>query len=637
MKFVAIGDSVMWGQGLRDEEKFVVRASKAIAESSGQLFQRSDLLIVAHSGAKIDATPEEYAHYWNEYRFRFPANSTLAQFRANGIVPNDTLIGEVPRAFPTVLDQIKNCPVPSNQKVDVVFVSGGGNDLDFESFMNLRNETLEADQRRIIDILSDRYKRMLEAALVKFPQSIIYAIGYYPILSDATNRAAFKQMAYDYRGISQGQREFNEWLQGSDAHPLLTEWMWDLVRDYAEREEGAINVDEYMRKAIQYNQNAYYTASMTMRKVVHEIGNPRILFAEPSWSNNQSMFASDSHVFEGFSNATAIDAAKAERLQAGLQLYAEYDRQGRLTEKYNAYRQRLTAIIKHEDWLRYNPPNALIPIYEERERIILEVNRLKRENETYLASKDPGRYAYMESRKQMMPYFSFLHPNPKGANAYFQSIMSRWDSLTKPQSLRTHLLPNGGSLRNYRNRVHPRANSLRRIAADELVDMILIRIKARQGFFWGFDAGFVNSVKINLRRPISGHNHLLVASLKASSFASWVDATTGLPRALDVNNEELWGCFPIFSNQLNNMVGFDKLRLNNIASIELSGWQFPNVVESPQLPNGTNPYIVVTDGQMVASKIEVTADMVHLATSTTIPLWKKKNGLNPKITLVVPQ
>lgn len=634
MKFVAIGDSVMWGQGLRDEDKFVVRAAKAIAESMGQLFRREDLLLMAHSGAKIDATPEEYGHYWNEYRFRFPANSTLAQFRASGIIPNDSLIGEVPRAFPTVLDQIKNCPLPSNQQVDVVFVSGGGNDLDFESFMNVRNETLEADQRRIINILSDRYRRMLEAALIKFPQSIIYAIGYYPILSEATDRAALKQMAYDYKNTPADDVAFNEWLQGPDEASLLTSWFWDWIRDMA-AEEGAMDVDEYVRKAIQYNVNAYYTASMTMRKVVHELNSPRILYAEPSWSNNQSMFASESHVFEGFSNATATDAAKAMRLQAGLQLYAEFDRQGRLTEKYNAFQQRVRTIVQHEQWLHQNPPNALIPRDEERDRIILEIDRLKRENEAYVASKDLARYHYMEARKQMMPYFSFLHPNAKGANAYFQSIMSRWDALTKPQSLRTHLLPGGGSLRAYRTRFQVKRSNLRNMVSDDLVDMVLIRIKARQGFFWGFDAGFINSVKIHLRRPVGGHGHLLVPSLKASSFGSWVDATSGLPRALDADNEELWGCFPIFANQLNNMVGFDKLRLNNIASIELTGTQLPNVVDFPQMPVGGNIPIVVTDGQMVASRIEVSADHVPLATLTTLPLWKKKNGIHPKVTLAI--
>ncbi|HEX2899002.1 MAG TPA: SGNH/GDSL hydrolase family protein, partial [Bacteroidia bacterium] len=271
MKFVAFGDSVMWGQGLLDEDKFVVKAAKAMAARAGAVFNRStDLQLLAHSGAPIsmsDLSADHPAHlplpanhdsaaradFLREWRFFFAPGVEETSFLAKGNLPNEKLSGEVARDFPTVLDQIDLFPATNVGQVDVVFVSGGANDLDFVKYIADNQASLEADQAEIKRILTLRYTHLLRRAAAKFPKALIIAIGYFPILSNASDINRLKTMAYDVQNISQGNRNFNEWLQEGhreDYHPW---YFLGLVESK--------DVTGYARKAIQYTQNAYYASS----------------------------------------------------------------------------------------------------------------------------------------------------------------------------------------------------------------------------------------------------------------------------------------------------------------------------------------------------------------------------------------
>ena len=52
----AVGDSIMWGEGLNTENKFAMRAATSLAQAR-ELTPK--LMLLAHCGAKIKATRDE--------------------------------------------------------------------------------------------------------------------------------------------------------------------------------------------------------------------------------------------------------------------------------------------------------------------------------------------------------------------------------------------------------------------------------------------------------------------------------------------------------------------------------------------------------------------------------------------------
>ena len=71
MKFVACGDSVMWGQGLLHADKFVVRAARQIASMHGAEWRDDDLEMLAHSGAQLDATAAQREEFIEKFALLF--------------------------------------------------------------------------------------------------------------------------------------------------------------------------------------------------------------------------------------------------------------------------------------------------------------------------------------------------------------------------------------------------------------------------------------------------------------------------------------------------------------------------------------------------------------------------------------
>ena len=165
-EMLVFGDSIMWGQGLREEQKF----STAIQEwlrtrMPGTMVNRH---VYAHSGARILADAVEDAR---------PATH-----------------GEVPNHFPSIAKQIDvastgRSPLQTFDPADVglVLIDGGINDLGTKRILNLdptvgrawiREHTRERCVRRMHAVLP----RVLRA----FPNSRVVVTNYFPIVSDAS-------------------------------------------------------------------------------------------------------------------------------------------------------------------------------------------------------------------------------------------------------------------------------------------------------------------------------------------------------------------------------------------------------------------------------------------------------------------
>ena len=160
---VAVGDSVMWGQGLSDASKFTRKVANWLGAVLGKPV---NLQSVAHSGAVTYPVPGEQA-------------------TENSILP-----GEVPSHYPSISNQATTlAPMKvSPSDVDLVLVDGCINNLDIKTILNpfgsddeLRNNTRGYCSAGMQNVLTDVGR--------VFPNAKVAVTGYFPIASRQSNLA----------------------------------------------------------------------------------------------------------------------------------------------------------------------------------------------------------------------------------------------------------------------------------------------------------------------------------------------------------------------------------------------------------------------------------------------------------------
>jgi lysophospholipase L1-like esterase len=160
-RIVVMGDSVMWGQGLREEDKIHSCLAATLQQCSGRgAIQITNL---AHSGAIIGIGD----------------NTTLAP-----------LPGEVPTSFPTILQQCNGFN-DSPESVDLVLVNGGINDINVRRILHPFVPS-EVISDAVETHCHQDMKELLDKVTRKFSNATIVVSGYYPIISGATNLFALE-------------------------------------------------------------------------------------------------------------------------------------------------------------------------------------------------------------------------------------------------------------------------------------------------------------------------------------------------------------------------------------------------------------------------------------------------------------
>ncbi len=160
LNMLVLGDSIMWGQGLRDEHKAWYQVKVWLNQTAGRDVREK---IEAHSGAVVGSVGDP------------PANS---------VTPAD---GEVNSAVPSVNDEldmaVKSYADPS--QVDLVLVDGCINDVGIFNLLNGGNSTDEINQ-----LASSRCGPPMQALLKRvadaFPSAHIIVTGYFPMISEKT-------------------------------------------------------------------------------------------------------------------------------------------------------------------------------------------------------------------------------------------------------------------------------------------------------------------------------------------------------------------------------------------------------------------------------------------------------------------
>ena len=163
---VAIGDSIMWGQGLAEPQKFSFRARDWLADRMGV---PATLSVFARSGAIIGAGP-------------------------SGDEPNCFVAGELPDSNPTVWlqanvaagnPQRSGCILPTRPAVpaldvDLVLVDGGINDIEVTKILD---PTAPSMATLVNQFCETRMDWLLTNLPALFPNAKFVVTGYFPIVS----------------------------------------------------------------------------------------------------------------------------------------------------------------------------------------------------------------------------------------------------------------------------------------------------------------------------------------------------------------------------------------------------------------------------------------------------------------------
>ena len=194
LRMLVLGDSIMWGQGLKQERKFWWRVKCWLEEKTGRPVIEK---IVAHSGAHLD----------NEY-------TLPPKFTSND--------GEVNLPFPTVnqqLDQVLAYYGNERLKVDLVMVDGCINDVDVSNLLDATANP-ELLRPRIIGPCLNGMHALLRRITSEFPNAQVLVTGYYRIVSSETDDNVFLRQLV--KKINSGKPEARRMTDRQMRERLIT-------------------------------------------------------------------------------------------------------------------------------------------------------------------------------------------------------------------------------------------------------------------------------------------------------------------------------------------------------------------------------------------------------------------------------
>lgn len=203
LNLLVLGDSISWGQGLRDEHKASYLVKSWLQQQTGREVRE---LIEAHSGAVIGSVE---------------ATADTAALDAA-----TTLDGELSRASPTINDQIDSAvkAYTNPSLVDLVLVNGCINDLDSRRLLNAAN-TPDNIRQLAQAKCGEPVEALLTHITTVFPAAHVVIIGYYPILTEnSANDLFMRALAKRFYDPPPGAAKMNDKTLRARLIAISREW-----------------------------------------------------------------------------------------------------------------------------------------------------------------------------------------------------------------------------------------------------------------------------------------------------------------------------------------------------------------------------------------------------------------------------
>ena len=169
-RVAVIGDSAMWGQGLRQEQKYAFKLVEWL-KARGYGYELDPKDFIPHSGAIIGDRSQEALNSEG-------LPTLLSEKHRNGYAKFSP---EVPTDYPSIYKQVGDLPHP--ETVELLIMNGGMNDVGMNTPVEEEGRDFNiVVHQKIREVVKTRLQRLLEHAHATFPNAQIMYTGYYPAL-----------------------------------------------------------------------------------------------------------------------------------------------------------------------------------------------------------------------------------------------------------------------------------------------------------------------------------------------------------------------------------------------------------------------------------------------------------------------
>jgi lysophospholipase L1-like esterase len=345
LNMLVLGDSILWGQGLKREHKSWYLVKQWLEESARV---RVNERIEAHAGAVIGAA---------------------------GTAPPKTLTlyGEISSAWPTLHDQVDDAlrELDDPSQVDLVLVDGCINDVNARRFMNAANtpEGIEALAR---EKCAAPVEGLLNRVASSFPNAHIIVSGYYPVVSDKTPHDLFMRALARifYAPTEPGQRRMDDKKLLERLAVVSTAWYESsnhALEEAVEKVNAALK-SRRSRQRVLFAQIPFRPEHSFSTRDTHLWGfnasTPRKLLALLTWGRvslhaNDEVRSQRSSVCEEFFKRVKGESedeksARKDRLIAcKVAAIAHPNRKGAVLYA-EAIKEQISSLISNPGWVRIN-------------------------------------------------------------------------------------------------------------------------------------------------------------------------------------------------------------------------------------------------------------------------------------------
>jgi lysophospholipase L1-like esterase len=259
LQMLVLGDSIMWGQGLKTPDKIWWRLKNWLQEKTGRKVRER---IQAHSGAAIEADPGS------------------EMFTSND--------GEVNLLTPTINEQIdaaRNFYTDPAQ-VDLILVNGCINDVDVRNLLDA-STALDLLETSINEKCGRRMESLLRRITREFPSAHVVVSGYYRIISPMSDDNSFtRRLVKNLTTQNPEARQMSDKQMRANLVAISELWYQASSRSLAQAVE-AVNSELRQRDARQ-----------------------RVLFAEIQFSSEHAFSAPDTLLWNFMFGSTNLSGLR---------------------------------------------------------------------------------------------------------------------------------------------------------------------------------------------------------------------------------------------------------------------------------------------------------------------------------------
>lgn len=252
-EFLVIGDSLVWGGGLKEEQKFYALTREWLAKEVFVNRRSVNMRVRAHSGSTLTLHQDEADKF-----------AKVGKTERNYIYPP-----EVNTSFPTVKTQLdiaaEEYGEAGRRSVDLIMLSGGLTDITTAGILDPGgdNDKLKQD---IEKYCLGSMQEVLGHAGAIYPNATIAVVGYFPILSEKTSTGRL------FNGMLEAYK-FPRFLKPMANNPLVRPLLFKkmkkkaIVRSRIWAEQSNLRLSEAVDK---FNASAGKTRAIFIKGPVTE-------------------------------------------------------------------------------------------------------------------------------------------------------------------------------------------------------------------------------------------------------------------------------------------------------------------------------------------------------------------------------